>query len=634
MVDKRIADVCKKLDEVMSRFNSTNDTSVQVSPPLLQTEELSDLINSSDLSDLTDSTDDTGYSGDLEHNQDETLPSSYMLDAINRDNTVKLILRHVDKNWLNVLAANTSGLMWLYGDVIDDTDNIYSFENISDNISNIIAEIAKKEVVVDNHNELKKYSRYIQWCIELSARMGQYNAIKTIFNAVSIYHPEVIKKNSLYKYTPAFSLRYAIVNAVLSGNTELAEWLTLQSMDTEQTMDGVCNLINVSCNSSAVFNDMALNDINYKDYITSSGYYYAIMSKDIELLNTVSMSIFSTVKRKSMISVINLLKSLTPDEANDNIDINMGIDLPNVDIGNKEYEINFPFAYALAIKYGNSEIREYILNDASFHMMSGNEVCVFNDNVFKHLITSLNDIDASVDYLETIDDINRGYVAAYITLLRCIERYQRYDLLDRVSNLFAGIRLELFIYVSILTNSNKQISQFLLSNNPITLPRRMRLIADCCRDEYCKELFLNATGEDSASSNEFINMYLHGYNLAKNNFEGEELDDIVVKIFSIEMIAQKSFDVFKEFCETRRVKLGKAHFSIAVFYNNIEVLDYLFTKVPHKAPMHLPLTPHISSQLDRLTLSKNKQMMKRLFYHNIPIILGNCSLKFNELFID
>jgi len=129
-------------------------------------------------------------------------------------------------------------------------------------------------------------------------------------------------------------------------------------------------------------------------------------------------------------------------------------------------------------------------------------------------------------------------------------------------------------------------------------------------------------------------MYLHGYNLAKNNFEGEELDDIVVKIFSIEMIAQKSFDVFKEFCETRRVKLGKAHFSIAVFYNNIEVLDYLFTKVPHKAPMHLPLTPHISSQLDRLTLSKNKQMMKRLFYHNIPIILGNCSLKFNELFID
>jgi len=247
-------------------------------------------------------------------------------------------------------------------------------------------------------------------------------------------------------------------------------------MDTEQTMDGVCNLINVSCNSSAVFNDMALNDINYKDYITSSGYYYAIMSKDIELLNTVSMSIFSTVKRKSMISVINLLKSLTPDEANDNIDINMGIDLPNVDIGNKEYEINFPFAYALAIKYGNSEIREYILNDASFHMMSGNEVCVFNDNVFKHLITSLNDIDASVDYLETIDDINRGYIAAYITLLRCIERYQRYDLLDRVSNLFAGIRLELFIYVSILTNSNKQISQFLLSNNPITLPRRMRLM--------------------------------------------------------------------------------------------------------------------------------------------------------------
>ncbi|SME65003.1 Hypothetical protein FSTVST1_306 [Faustovirus ST1] len=624
MVDKRIADMCEKLDEVMSRFNSTNNT-------LMQTENQSELSELSALSELSDSTDDTGYSWDLEHNQNETLPTSYMLDAINRDNTVKLILRHVDKNWLNVLAANTSGLMWLYSDVIIDTDNIYSYENISDNISNIIAEIAKKEIAVDNHNELKKYSRYIQWCIELSARMAQFNAIKTIFNAVSIYHPEVIKKNSLYKYTPTFSLRYAIVNAVLSGNTELAEWLALQSTDKEQTMDFDYNLINISCNSSVVFNDMALNDINYKDYITSSGYYYAIMSKDIELLNTVSTSIFSTVKRKSMVSVINLLKSLTPDEVND---INIGINLPNVDISNKEYEINFPFAYALAIKYGNSEIREYILNDASFHTMSNNEVCVFNDNVFKHLITSLNDIDASIDYLETIDDITRGYVAAYITLLRCIERYQRYDLLDRVSNLFAGIRLELFIYVSILTNSNKQISQFLLNNNPITLPRRMRLIADCCRDEYCKELFLNATGEDSASSNEFINMYLHGYNLAKNNFAGEELDDIVVKIFSIEMIAQKSFDVFKEFCETRRVKLGKAHFSIAVFYNNIEVLDYLFTKVPHKAPMHLPLTPHISSQLDQLTLSKNKQMMKRLFYHNIPIILGNSSLNFNELFID
>ncbi|AMN83258.1 hypothetical protein E24_00340 [Faustovirus] len=155
MVDKRIADVCKKLDEVMSRFNSTNDTSVQVLPSPSQTENQSDSSNLSDLTELSDSTDDTGYSCDLEHNQDETLPSSYMLDAINRDNTVKLILRHMDKNWLNVLAANTSGLMWLYNDVIDDTDNIYSFENISDNISNIIAEIAKKEVVVDNHDDLK-----------------------------------------------------------------------------------------------------------------------------------------------------------------------------------------------------------------------------------------------------------------------------------------------------------------------------------------------------------------------------------------------------------------------------------------------------------------------------------------------
>ncbi|AIB52035.1 hypothetical protein PRJ_Fausto_00322 [Faustovirus] len=76
MVDKRIADVCKKLDEVMSRFNSTNDTSVQVLPSPSQTENQSDSSNLSDLTELSDSTDDTGYSCDLEHNQDETLPSS------------------------------------------------------------------------------------------------------------------------------------------------------------------------------------------------------------------------------------------------------------------------------------------------------------------------------------------------------------------------------------------------------------------------------------------------------------------------------------------------------------------------------------------------------------------------------
>ena len=100
------------------------------------------------------------------------------------------------------------------------------------------------------------------------------------------------------------------------------------------------------------------------------------------------------------------------------------------------------------------------------------------------------------------------------------------------------------------------------------------------------------------------------------------------------MIAQKSFDVFKEFCESRNVKLGKVHFSIAVFYNNTQVLDYLFEKIPHKAPMYLSLTVRLNPRLDRSKLSKNKQLMRLLFYHNIPLILPNNDFNFNDIFVD
>ncbi|QJX72113.1 hypothetical protein F-M6_0350 [Faustovirus] len=548
---------------------------------------------------------------------------------INANNSHKLrvvgqLLRHFDSNWLNVAAANTSGFVYLLdNDIVDETIDIYNSSNIGDCIIWFIAHIAGRTI-----DDYAKYCRFIQYLIEIAALFNQTNVIKTILSAVSIKHPDVVKKIGLFYYMPSFSLRTAINNAVLNHNSDLAEWLTLIAPEAEKDISN--DTVNLSCLNKSLFSEMSTSDINYRDYIKSNGYYYAIISNDIQLLDTVSDSIYTTVKKCSLSTFIQIMEAM-------NI-TNNGVDGINLEEANMNsipsgYSINFPLAYAIAYKYADDDVKGYVLRDANYASMTPDETVMFRCNVYKHLLTSLHDIDMGISYLESIPNIDSNYSSAYINTLSSIDRLRRYDLLERVRALFSETPLDLLVCISLLLTNKRPVIEFLCSMQDLRLPRVIRKLGEFAVDDYGRELFASADGDDISGAREYADLFARGYRLSVNNFIGEDLDETVAKIISVEMITSKTYDEFVTFIESRGINISKVHYTTAVYFARVDVLEYLFDKARDKAPMYLPLMVNISDDLPREQRIKNKQVLQLLAYHGVPIVPRDADTNLHKAFI-
>ncbi|QKE50442.1 hypothetical protein F-VV10_0322 [Faustovirus] len=553
------------------------------------------------------------------------------IDLTHRKRVMNMAMRHFDSNWLNVMAANTSGFVYLLNnEIVDKTVDIYSNSNINDHIVWFIAHIADIKVDINgSFKDYAMYTQYVQYLINISALFNQTNVIKTIFSAVAIKHPNVIKKIGLYKFKPAFSLHSAINNAVLNHNAMLAEWLTMVSTEEHDGHDISTDTVNMSCLNKSLFSEMSTGDINYHDYIKSNGYYYAIMSNDLQLLDMVSNSIYTNVKKRSLSAFINIMEAINTENVND-------INVANLNINTipTGYSINFPLAYAIAYKYADNDIQGYVLRDANYASMAADDVCVFQCNVYKHLLSALNDIDIGLKYLQSIQNISTDYTSVYVNTLIAIDRRQRYELLAKINDIFKDVALDTLMYISIVLTNRRPIIEYLQRVHcEIKLPKLIRMLAKYAVDEYGRDLLANADGDNVAGAQEYATLFERGFELSKNNFEGEVMDNAVAKIISVDMIATKTYDEIVEFIESRNVDVGKVHYTAAVYFARTDVLAYLFNKARNKAPMYLSLMVELNNDMPREQLIKNKQVIQMLAYYGAPLIPRDINTDLHDAFM-